>query len=253
MTNDDFSITPDSEQSPTDWPTAKNPYSFEYEVDGFQFVIHINGTTPGIHLKNAAEMMYHPECVGADAWYDAWQNAVDCQHAYETYYLFAEKPNPASIPERVQNYFFDLVGSMLSDYYFDFFEPEEIKYLKWYKHKFGQLLANDLGLDTPHIGQYIASPDQRLDGYVYLIQSSTGAYKIGRSKDPNYRIKTFGVLLPFEVEYVTLIPTNNMYSLERAMHSAYASKRLNGEWFALDDRDVMTIRLLADFFGATES
>jgi Meiotically Up-regulated Gene 113 (MUG113) protein len=78
-------------------------------------------------------------------------------------------------------------------------------------------------------------------GYVYLIQSPTGSYKIGRARNPEDRMKTFNVKLPFEVDYVHLIETSDMYGLERAFHKRYAQKRVNGEWFMLDPEDVQYI------------
>lgn len=82
-------------------------------------------------------------------------------------------------------------------------------------------------------------------GYIYLIQSVTGAYKIGRTKNPDDRIKTFSVKLPFEVEYVCVVETENMYYLERELHRQFDTKRINGEWFKLSENDVSAIKALA--------
>lgn len=82
-------------------------------------------------------------------------------------------------------------------------------------------------------------------GYVYLIQSPTGAYKIGRTKDPSNRMKTFTVKLPFEVDYVCVIETADMYTLEGDLHLRFNSKRVNGEWFRLEPQDVEHIKELA--------
>lgn len=86
---------------------------------------------------------------------------------------------------------------------------------------------------------------QKTAGYVYLVQSPTGAYKIGRTKNPDDRMRTFSVKLPFEVEYVALIPCDDMKWLEAELHNRYADKHVNGEWFNLDAADVETIRSLA--------
>jgi predicted GIY-YIG superfamily endonuclease len=90
-----------------------------------------------------------------------------------------------------------------------------------------------------------ASERPAVTGYVYLIQSPTGAYKIGRTKNPANRLQTFHVKLPFEVEYVAVISTPDMYRLESNLHRQYASKRVNGEWFMLDAADVEAIKTLA--------
>jgi hypothetical protein len=88
---------------------------------------------------------------------------------------------------------------------------------------------------------------EKLDkGYVYLIQSPTGAYKIGRTKHPEQRMKTFGVQLPFEVEFLCMIETTKMRLLERELHEKFESKRVNGEWFALEPSDVDYIKGLSN-------
>lgn len=82
-------------------------------------------------------------------------------------------------------------------------------------------------------------------GFVYLVQSPTGAYKIGKAKDPNDRQKTFGIQLPFEVEFIALVPTPNMKQTEDELHRQFADKRVNGEWFNLTPEDVEYIKGLA--------
>lgn len=82
-------------------------------------------------------------------------------------------------------------------------------------------------------------------GFVYLIQSPTGAYKIGRTTNPNDRMKTFSVKLPFEVDYVCVIQTDDMYGLESQLHNKFAKNRVNGEWFALTPDEVEYIKGLA--------
>lgn len=83
------------------------------------------------------------------------------------------------------------------------------------------------------------------NGYVYLIQSPTQAYKIGRTRNPDNRMETFTVKLPFEVEYVCVIQCEDMYGLERELHQRFADKRVNGEWFSLTLEDVEYIKGLA--------
>lgn len=82
-------------------------------------------------------------------------------------------------------------------------------------------------------------------GYVYLVQSPTGAYKIGKAKDPSNRQKTFDVKLPFEVEFIALIQSDDMRKLEAELHAQFADKRVNGEWFNLTPEDVEYIKGLA--------
>lgn len=83
-------------------------------------------------------------------------------------------------------------------------------------------------------------------GYVYLVQSPTSFYKIGRTKNPDDRLKTFEVKLPFEVSYAAVIEACDMYTLEKTLHHIYDSKRVNGEWFNLSDTDVQYIKSLVE-------
>jgi hypothetical protein len=83
-------------------------------------------------------------------------------------------------------------------------------------------------------------------GYVYLIQElNDGNFKIGRTRNPNNRLETFGVTLPAKVDYICLIPTENTHLLERKLHRQFARRRVAGEWFALSDEDVASVIALA--------
>lgn len=82
------------------------------------------------------------------------------------------------------------------------------------------------------------------DGYVYLIRSDTGCYKIGCARNPEDRLRTFEVKLPFRVEYLVLIKTNDMRRLEGQLHAKFTDKRISGEWFNLSDDDVQYIKSL---------
>lgn len=80
-------------------------------------------------------------------------------------------------------------------------------------------------------------------GYVYLIQAIAPQtyYKIGLSKNPVSRIHNLGVVLPFPIEVKHLIQTNHMREAEKKLHEEFAHKRVNGEWFELDEADVQRI------------
>lgn len=77
-------------------------------------------------------------------------------------------------------------------------------------------------------------------GYVYLIRGG-GYYKIGKARDLDARIKWFEIKLPFEVELVLSIRSEDYSALERELHTAFEHKRTNGEWFALTEEDVAWI------------
>lgn len=79
-------------------------------------------------------------------------------------------------------------------------------------------------------------------GYVYVVRSESGHYKIGRTKNPADRIKTFNVKLPFEVVYIAVLETDDMYALEKRLHRHFKAKRVNGEWFSLSIEDIEYIQ-----------
>lgn len=83
-------------------------------------------------------------------------------------------------------------------------------------------------------------------GYVYLLKSASGYYKIGYTDNPTNRMAVFKTKLPFEVEFEALIQTEDMNELEDELHTLYKDKHVNGEWFALTPEDVEYIKSLQD-------
>lgn len=79
-------------------------------------------------------------------------------------------------------------------------------------------------------------------GYVYLLKSPTAFWKIGKTKNPVDRRKTFSVKLPFEVHYAHLIYCHDMNKLEKEMHIIFKKKWVDGEWFSLNEDDVRWIK-----------
>lgn len=79
-------------------------------------------------------------------------------------------------------------------------------------------------------------------GYIYVIQSQSGEYKIGLSETPKKRISKLEVKLPFDIEVIHLIQTDDMHRLESSLHMTFEAKRVRGEWFALDSEDVDYIK-----------
>lgn len=88
-------------------------------------------------------------------------------------------------------------------------------------------------------------PPKDESGYVYLLKSENGHYKIGKAKNPDNRLKTFTVKLPFKVEYICTIQTVDMGELEAALHEQYETKRIDGEWFNLEPEDIEYIKGMA--------
>lgn len=78
-------------------------------------------------------------------------------------------------------------------------------------------------------------------GCIYLIKCSEW-YKIGKTKNVDRRMKTFGEALPFKQEVIHVIRSDDYSALELELHSRFADKRMNGEWFALLPEDVEYIK-----------
>lgn len=101
-------------------------------------------------------------------------------------------------------------------------------------------------IDKP--STHVVHPQRSLAGYVYILRSSDNCYKIGRAQDVQNRMRNIAGSVPFKVELVHAIKTSNMVRLEIGFHRAYeaAGKRLNGEWFRLNDEDVAFLQSLGD-------
>lgn len=80
-----------------------------------------------------------------------------------------------------------------------------------------------------------------LAGVVYVLKSAYG-YKVGRTRNVPDRMRTFGVQLPFMYTIPFCVWFEDCHSAERHYHNIFASKRINGEWFDLDEADIELIR-----------
>lgn len=80
-------------------------------------------------------------------------------------------------------------------------------------------------------------------GYIYLLKSDHG-YKIGKTKRLPERMKHFDIKLPYPVELIHTIATENMVQAETALHKRFVITRINGEWFDLQPDDIAYITSL---------
>lgn len=81
--------------------------------------------------------------------------------------------------------------------------------------------------------------DHKQDGWVYLLRAEgTRYFKIGKSINPDRRLRQIKPKMPFETQMVGAIRTSYMSLHERFLHWAWESCRTNGEWFLLpEDND----------------
>ncbi|MBO7616146.1 MAG: GIY-YIG nuclease family protein [Bacteroidales bacterium] len=137
----------------------------------------------------------------------------------------------------------------------DLYPENEIASLsfKFYFQKFEQALSEcGVDLESCSSEESIKTGDDKNNEptwkdstcFVYLMKDeSNGFYKIGISNKPEYRERT----LQSEKPTIVLLkskefPTRTIAeAIESALHKAYGDKRLRGEWFELDEKDVNNI------------
>ena len=87
-----------------------------------------------------------------------------------------------------------------------------------------------------------SQPEASRAGYVYLLQErGTDRFKIGRANNADRRYRELAIQLPAPVDRIALIKSEDCVFLETKLHQKFAEKRLNGEWFRLNRRDVQFI------------
>ena len=84
------------------------------------------------------------------------------------------------------------------------------------------------------------------EGWVYIIQMKTpqgsGPIKIGITKRSiESRIGGLSTTLPYPVIIVATKHTAKPYNLEQHLHNKFVNERINGEWFQLDDQQIMDL------------
>jgi Meiotically up-regulated gene 113 len=112
--------------------------------------------------------------------------------------------------------------------------------------------ANDTLKDVLALWQAIRLPEPDREvksqapenvGYVYLVKHGRRSeYKIGRTNNPLRREGELRVQLPERLEPLHYIETDDPAGVESYWHMRFASKRKEGEWFALTVADVQAFK-----------
>ncbi len=71
------------------------------------------------------------------------------------------------------------------------------------------------------------------EGYIYVLRSEAGHYKIGKAIDPFSRSKTIGTQHAYKIDLIYIALCLDYTRVERYLHQALSSYRMNGEWFDL--------------------
>lgn len=88
-------------------------------------------------------------------------------------------------------------------------------------------------IKPPEVGKEGVRP-----GFIYVIGCAEGYYKIGRCRYINQRVKQLRIQLPFKIELVHMLFVSFPAYEERCIHEFFRERRVNGEWFRLDEKDL---------------
>ena len=66
--------------------------------------------------------------------------------------------------------------------------------------------------------------------------------KIGKTKNIDGRVEALKSYVPFKAELLHSIRSKNVIQDEKKFHKIFAEKRINGEWFKLEEKDIQKIK-----------
>jgi len=112
-----------------------------------------------------------------------------------------------------------------------------------------QLFALMLQFYAAHPDEELRPPIREVDktptpGVVYLLRMGQ-QFKIGLTRNLQQRLQALRQKCHADLELIHSIPTLDPRRLEAFYHSHFASKRINGEWFRLDEEDVQAFIAVA--------
>ena len=84
--------------------------------------------------------------------------------------------------------------------------------------------------------------------YIYLIKCQQ-YYKIGIANDVQSRLAQLSTGNPFELEVLAVYGFKNANAVEVAIHQRYSGSRKRGEWFFLDDHDLVDFEQICQLLG----
>lgn len=79
-------------------------------------------------------------------------------------------------------------------------------------------------------------------GYVYIATFDNIRFKIGMSSELDDRITKLSIEMPYELKIIHAIETNDSWLTEQLFHKYFKNKRIKGEWFGLEEKDLFYIR-----------
>ena len=118
----------------------------------------------------------------------------------------------------------------------------------FYDHKLDQLDDIQKALNRNVVyrkrDKKVKSYNSKGSGYVYIIKcKNTDLYKIGVSKaEPNNRLSNLQSGCPYELVFDSVYYCNHYGLLEREIHKRYSKQRYRGEWFKLNESQLLCVK-----------
>ncbi|MCA1066143.1 GIY-YIG nuclease family protein (plasmid) [Rossellomorea sp. AcN35-11] len=87
-------------------------------------------------------------------------------------------------------------------------------------------------------------------GFIYFIRENKNSddlqshIKIGSTNNLDRRLSELVVGVPYPLEFVRAIYSEDRLKTERLLHSHFYKQHINGEWFELSQKDVLAVKLL---------
>lgn len=88
------------------------------------------------------------------------------------------------------------------------------------------------------------SPDESsiTPGYVYVISNGSDRFKIGKSINPEKRLKSLTLGDKGKIIVKNYYSEYNYSHIEKELHTIFRNKKISGEWFELSESDIEIIR-----------
>jgi len=134
--------------------------------------------------------------------------------------------------------FCEAIFSLTDQEITDYADRQPEGFLVWLDDRSGWSTEGNTQVDTSAPAKVFTEKYVGRPGYVYILKSQDGLYKIGKSVDPEVRIRSMGVLLPFAIEPIHFIPSDDYSEAESILHRRFTGQRVRGEWFQLDASEV---------------
>ncbi len=218
-----------------------------YSQNGFDFLIILG---PVWNMQNKVSVVVPPIETVTKEWLFAFVNASNLASQYDklpnAIFDYLAYGSISSYPKQMLQ--------ELAIYIEDFFAKFDYSFLDEY---FLTQLKNVMTYCRNNLHAFENKPAQKparvaQAGHIYVIKALTESpqYKIGRTKELPKRIETLEVKLPFEIEVIHTIKTDDIASLEKELHNTFSSKRIRGEWFELDSAELETLKDMTEVMYA---